>query len=270
MKHAFKTIGKSSKIPPEYFKTYREPPALPCWGCKRWRPGWVEMFGGYHSLIYCKGCAEKSERASDRADRAQAAADERAQLKANYALAGLSPADVALEFKLMGKLAGFARARNARPDDRVPYGGYLWGPSGTGKTTQIALAVRRYTQEGWRCKIITEAALLASLKKGGGADLRDYIGLDLLAVDEIGRDELTPWGRAQLAELIDSRCSARYKRPTLFTSNVSPLDLPKAPGGLSIRTVNRILDACGHEPGASNLPPNVLRLGFDHRNGVEV
>lgn len=102
-----------------------------------------------------------------------------------------------------------------------PFFRYIWGPPGTGVSAQLALTVRhQITEHRRRSAMISQARLFDSLRRGGGKDKGDYIGLDFLAIDSFGAWR-TDHEHESMSHIVSER--ARLYRPTIFGSTM-PLD----------------------------------------------
>lgn len=138
---------------------------------------------------------------------------------------------------------------------------------GCGKTTQLQLAVTHYLGLGWRAKYATQADVLASLRPGDGggpskARVEDWVGLDLLALDELGT-YATAWGGEELRRVLDGRYSEG--RCTLFASN-HDLDAIGGQAILGARIADRITECVGFGRGT----PRYLVLGWSWRRNEAV
>lgn len=128
---------------------------------------------------------------------------------------------------------------------------YAYGPTRTGKTSQVVAGlkrrVRQMAEQGREsnAKFVEMAELVRDLKPYGDG-LEDYAHADVLALDELGREKHTD----KTAEYVDAIIRERHKgcKPTLLTSNV-PLQ-PKQGYDSSLiehrsyddRVIRRIID----------------------------
>lgn len=111
------------------------------------------------------------------------------------------------------------------------HGLYITGPYGTGKTHLAVGIAQALIRAGRRFITFAPATeIIAGIKNGF-----DSAGLDMMArcknaslliIDDIGKEYQTQWAVAQLAELIDYRCSVH--RPTIYTSNHAMDELEKS------------------------------------------
>ena len=134
---------------------------------------------------------------------------------------------------------------------------YLHGKPGTGKTTQLTLMVRRHIADPareWRCRLLTQAELLESLRPDGWGDLGYYQRVDLLCVDELGPCR-TAWEAENMFAVLDGRYSRGL--PTVLASN-HPLESVGTWEGLGVRYMERIVERCG-EGGVVEMKCNFRR-----------
>lgn len=150
-----------------------------------------------------------------------------------------------------------------------PFGAFLHGGFGTGKTTQLILSCVHYLRLGWSVRYATQEEVIASLRKGSEEprSVEYWNSFDLLAIDELGYGLTTDWQRAQVFAVVDARYRAR--KALLVASNFTPTDMmapPSAQGGLfggsakmtpylGQRTVDRLMEMTGAFPigGGSHL-----------------
>jgi DNA replication protein DnaC len=132
----------------------------------------------------------------------------------------------------------------------------LTGNVGTGKTHVAVGLVKLACGLGIEARFLTMAELLGAIKatydreraeplrrNGSGtpgeADVLDEMaGVSLLALDDLGTENPTPWARDRLYTLINRRYLAQ--RPTIVTTNLS---LEKLADRLGERTVSRLWGA---------------------------
>lgn len=117
--------------------------------------------------------------------------------------------------------------------DLPGYGSYyIWGKSGTGKTTMAAHmyleAAKKFYLEmlPGKCLFTTEYAFLNQLKSCIGDSWADeravmatYTTAEFLVLDDLGAEKITEWGLSQLQILINERYEEMLT--TVITSNVS-------------------------------------------------
>jgi len=166
-------------------------------------------------------------------------------------------------------------------DDDERWGAFLYGDAGTGKTQQSVELVRslfgqraaRYgvgdaDRFGWQppgqsgLLYVTEPALLASLRPGGGRSLEEYTGVDLLVLDDLGTASPTPWAAEQISALFDARY--RDRRRTLITSNLTLTEMHAGTGAYGPRAMRRIYDMCGGRRAQEKGNLAVLRMGNNY------
>lgn len=209
------------------------------------RPRWCEKHLGYELA------AEDREREKEFAERFD---------KSRSRAAGLSDADLELP---MDWLSPKLKAVDKTPT--VPWR-YLHGPPGTGKTTQLVLATRHYSQLGKRCRFISELALVGEMAHDGGRkDPREFIGYDVLAIDEFG--EVSAEYTAKLVyQVLDGRYQA--KKPTFFSSNrrLKSIASTQWYGG---RVFDRIAELCAARK-RSDKGDGVVHLLHSYRAGRDV
>lgn len=101
------------------------------------------------------------------------------------------------------------------------------GPSGTGKTRLAAAALRRVSDRGGTGRYVTAFELVAEVRDSYRRDadrterqvVDAFVAVDLLVVDEVGRQLETAHEREQFFRVIDARY--RELRPTLLVTNLS-------------------------------------------------
>ncbi len=124
-------------------------------------------------------------------------------------------------------------------------GAYIYSePKGTGKTSQLQLALLASARKGEGVYLTTEGALLDSLK--GDKDkvrIEAYARVGVLAIDECATRAGTPFEVGQMFELINTRYL--HERPTLWASNHELKDLVEHHPLYSGRTGERILAMMG-------------------------
>lgn len=162
---------------------------------------------------------------------------------------------------LVPELERFAR----RGGDRQQCALYIHGPVGTGKTQQLAWMARRVLEvraargeryAGCPVAYVPVHRLLRELRADAEA-IAAYERAPWLMLDEIGADELTPWGLAHLGDLVEYRISRNM--PTVFSSNVSlGALLMGAVLGWDERIVTRMIEMCGQDE--AGRPVGVLEL----------
>ncbi|TVQ91380.1 MAG: cell division protein ZapE [Deltaproteobacteria bacterium] len=103
----------------------------------------------------------------------------------------------------------------------------LWGPVGRGKTHLLAGMLRQVAIEhGITARFIEFSHLLSTLKgrfdrgEGAAAVLDTLVGVDVLAIDELGKGMLTEFELATIDELVSRRYNAA--RTIIATTNFRP------------------------------------------------
>ncbi len=114
----------------------------------------------------------------------------------------------------------------------------LWGPTGTGKTHLLCAAVRHLTLvRGVPARYVEFSFLVSEIKEAFGrnisvlAALGPLADVEVLAIDELGKNRGTDFEREVLDELVSRRYNA--DRTTLFATNfnAAPKKNEPAPGG---------------------------------------
>ena len=106
---------------------------------------------------------------------------------------------------------------------------WLWlhGPRGTGKSSIAALVVRDAIPRGIGCMLVDWGELLRRIKatyndKEAANPIDGAIAVDLLVLDDVGKDQPTEHAAQVLFEIVNGR--EREGRPTMGTSNYSVKD----------------------------------------------
>jgi DNA replication protein DnaC len=100
---------------------------------------------------------------------------------------------------------------------------YITGIYGSGKTYAASAVVIEVLKAGKTAEIIGAIELLGSIKATFGKDSseQEIIGrlsrLDLLVIDDLGKEHPTAWVMQQLYEIIDQRY--KHSRATIITTN---------------------------------------------------
>lgn len=118
----------------------------------------------------------------------------------------------------------------------------LCGPKGTGKTVAVTWAVAEVIRRGDTAAFrrASEIARLSSFEVGA-AELGSLVRVGLLALDELGAENLTDHARGQLHELLDRRHESPRLR-TVVTTNLRASALAERIGE---RLVDRIKQGGG-------------------------
>lgn len=135
-------------------------------------------------------------------------------------------------------------------DDRLDGGRGLWlfGDTGTGKTTLAMLVSKSALEAGRSVAIYSLPKLLAHIRRtydsepGGDSYLAFFerlTSVDLLHIDDLGAEKRSDWVLEQLYALINERYEAQ--RSLLVTTNLRHEQLEEQIGG---RTVSRLNEMC--------------------------
>lgn len=143
-------------------------------------------------------------------------------------------------------------------------GAYIEGDYGTGKTTQLVLAVMHYIQEGWKARYTTQDAMISSLLSTADPQrsVEHWATFDLLVIDEFGFSLESEWERKKLYEILDARY--RTKKPTMIASIYS-LDDMHRDEDLSVRIGRRIARRLEDIAGLLCDVPRLVKLEGDPR-----
>ncbi len=122
---------------------------------------------------------------------------------------------------------------------------YLWGPSGLGKTHLAWSIGRRQIERGGRALLTTVAQLIRQMRMRPPEEeqqvLQNAIAVDVLALDELGGGNDTPYARQVLQEILDGR-AASDRAGLVVTSRFSPAGLVHRMGDDAI--ASRLATAC--------------------------
>ncbi|MFE4140477.1 ATP-binding protein [Peribacillus sp. YIM B13472] len=113
----------------------------------------------------------------------------------------------------------------------------IMGNPGTGKTHLCAAIARNIKQKGFTVGFLTTGKLLSMIRetyqkepaKTESEILRDITRLDLLILDDVGSEAKggnDDWRKGMFFEIVESRSG----KPTIYTSNLTDVDLPVAVG----------------------------------------
>jgi DNA replication protein DnaC len=135
-------------------------------------------------------------------------------------------------------------------EERLEAGRGLWlfGDTGTGKTTLAMLVSKMALEAGHSVAIYSLPKLLARIRRtydsepGGDSYLAFFerlTSVDLLHIDDLGAEKRSDWVLEQLYALINERYEAQ--RSVLVTTNLRHEELEEQIGG---RTVSRLNEMC--------------------------
>lgn len=128
----------------------------------------------------------------------------------------------------------------------------ITGRYGSGKTHAASAIVLRLIRDGYTAGIVSAVDLLAAIKQSFGNKeaeavvISKYTGIDLLVIDDLGKEQVTPWSLQQLYSLIDQRY--RELKPMIVTTQYTGAELANhwsdddAYTGEAI--ISRLRDAC--------------------------
>jgi DNA replication protein DnaC len=139
-------------------------------------------------------------------------------------------------------------------DERLDAGRGLWifGDTGTGKTTLAMLISKAALESGRSVAIYSLPKLLARIRRtydsepGGDSYLSFFerlTAVDLLHIDDLGAEKRSDWVLEQLYALINERYEAQ--RSVLITTNLPHDELEEQIGS---RTVSRLSQMCDEVP----------------------
>ena len=139
-------------------------------------------------------------------------------------------------------------------DERLDEGRGLWlfGDTGTGKTTLAMLVSRTAIEHGRTVAIYSLPKLLARIRRtydsepGGDSYLSFFerlTSVDLLHIDDLGAEKRTDWVMEQLYALINERYESQ--RSIMVTTNLPHEELEDQVGQ---RTISRLTQVCDEVP----------------------
>lgn len=123
----------------------------------------------------------------------------------------------------------------------------ILGPTGVGKTHTAYALLRHLVDGGLRLrswpKMISAADLYAQLRPRAGVDseqvFEDFVGAELLFIDDLGAAKTSEWVEEVNYRLINARYNNQLA--TIFTSNVPPKELGEV---LGERVASRLTEMC--------------------------
>lgn len=109
----------------------------------------------------------------------------------------------------------------------------IFGPPGTGKTDLAMMAVNQVRQWGWRALMVPVADLMAVVRSTFGDSkpceehelFEGLSKIDLLALDDMGKERSTDFAEEFFYRLVDVR--HRDMKATIYTTNLTAQDLAK-------------------------------------------
>ena len=142
----------------------------------------------------------------------------------------------------------------AELDERLEQGRGLWlfGDTGTGKTTLAMLISKAALEAGKSVAIYSLPKLLARIRRtydsepGGDSYLAFFerlTSVDLLHIDDLGAEKRSDWVLEQLYALVNERYETQ--RSVIITTNLPHEELEQQIGG---RTVSRLSQICDEVP----------------------
>ena len=128
------------------------------------------------------------------------------------------------------------RYRAVTPDfklfDRIQRTGrglYLQGPNGTGKSQTASAIALAFIEKGKSAHFTSGGKLLSKLRDAMHSDeneaeiFAELATPDLLVIDDLGKENQTPWAVSMIYMAIDDRYNTR--KPVVITSNFSKREL---------------------------------------------
>ncbi len=136
-------------------------------------------------------------------------------------------------------------------DQRLDSGKGLWlfGDTGTGKTTLAMLISKSALEQGRSVAIYSLPKLLARIRRtydsapGGDSYLQFFerlTSVDLLHIDDLGAEKRSDWVLEQLYALVNERYEAQ--RSVLITTNLPHDELEEQIGSRTVSRLNQICD----------------------------
>ncbi len=117
---------------------------------------------------------------------------------------------------------------------------YIWGGTGTGKTTLASQILLKYFDSCWfgnglkrRGYFVTANNLMNTLRCFTNTEEIEgtratAIGVDLLVIDDLGASKVSEFENVQLLNILDNRMMEG--RGTIITGNIQPQDIEKIHG----------------------------------------
>ncbi len=158
--------------------------------------------------------------------------------------------DMARDFQLRGAVAEIRRYLDDLEENLTQGNGvWLYGDTGTGKTTLGMLVSKTALEAGNSVAIYSLPKLLARIRRSYDSDASEdsYLSfferltsVDLLHIDDLGAEKRSDWVLEQLYALINERYET--ERSILVTTNLDEGELKEQIG---LRTVSRLVEMCG-------------------------
>ncbi len=135
---------------------------------------------------------------------------------------------------------------------RTGKGLWLFGDTGTGKTTLAMLVSKAATEEGHSVAIYSLPKLLARIRRtydeeagsdSYGAFFERLTAVDLLHIDDFGAEKRSDWVLEQLYSLVNERYED--ERSIMLTTNLA---VDKLEDQIGARTVSRLTETCEQVP----------------------
>jgi len=142
-----------------------------------------------------------------------------------FVTGGLDPSIVSAKAKAEGFSRSFTKA------EEFGKGLLFSGPSGTGKTHLAAAAALEICKQGKTVIALEAVELLSRIRSSYNRDSREsedrlmaiFTNVDLLFVDDLGKEKPSEWTLEKLFWIFDVRC--KRKKPVIVTINYSDQEL---------------------------------------------
>lgn len=233
-----------------------------------WKPTGPERCTCPQAQAAWKAQKEKQEERLQAEAQAQAQAQQREKIGQLLGSSGLGARFKSRTFEKFQELPGNSQALKAtlsyagnfsrllaNPENYEKNGLFITGSKGTGKTHLAAAVANKLLTTGIPVLFITMIDLLGKIKATFHAEgtseneeklMQLYKHVDLLIIDDIGKELPTPWALSKMYEIIN----ARYEdyKPVIITSNYTAEELvkrltPKDGDSMTAdATVDRILE----------------------------